>query len=104
MTFIGNVLTDLIKFEFQRTGAFSGLCTKLIVWHGFCYFVPKKAFPMLVFPIENGIICTKKIVTINLDSKLLWFFFSKHEVNIYGKSPLIRLAICEQLANTDNGN
>lgn len=74
MTFIGNVLTDLIKFEFQRTGAFSGLCTKLIVWHGFCYFVPKKAFPMLVFPIENGIICTKKIVTINLDSKLLCFF------------------------------
>ena len=55
MTFIGNMLNDLIKFEFQCTGAFSGLCTKLIVWHGFCYFLPKKAFPMSVFPTRNYI-------------------------------------------------
>lgn len=55
MTFIRNVLTDLIKFEFQRTGAFSGLCTKLIVWHGFCCFLPRKAFPMLVFSIKSDI-------------------------------------------------
>lgn len=54
MTFIRNVLTDLIKFEFQCTGTFSGLCTKLIVWHRFCCFLPrKKALLILVFPMEN---------------------------------------------------
>lgn len=75
MTFIRNVLTGLIKFEFQRTGAFSGLCTKLIVWHGFCSFLPKKAFPMLCFLSKMKFL--EKIVTINLDRKLQCgvFFF-----------------------------
>lgn len=44
MKFIRNVLADLIKFEFQFVGTFPGLCTKLIVWHKFSYFLPKKGF------------------------------------------------------------
>lgn len=55
MTFIRNLLTDLTKFEFQCIGAFSGLCTKLIVWHKFCYLLLKKDFPVLLFPIKNYI-------------------------------------------------